>query len=124
MEDHVIDLVVPVDKRASILWLCLWISEKLYHVVKVWDLSNWFACLFGYGLCLGGLYGIERPQLAIVEARGLSELVHVHTGRYNAVEFGQGLNSIFPPDVCQLSDHSEGYEEPTWRLDVRGKHQG
>lgn len=100
MEDNIIDLVIAMDEGASVVGLSLWISKKLYHVVKVWNLSNWLACLLGDGLGLSSLYGIECPQLTIVEARGLSKLLHIHAGWYDAVKFGQGLNSIFPPGVC------------------------
>lgn len=88
MKDHIVDLVVAVDECTSILWLRFWISKELHHVVEVWDFPYGFAGLLGYGLGLSGLYGIESPQLTVVEARGLSKLLHVHASWYHAVEFG------------------------------------
>lgn len=113
-----------MNEGASILWLCLWIPEKLYHVVEVWDLANSFACLPRDSLCLSSLYGIERPQLAIVEAQGLSKFLHIYTGWYNAVKFGQGLDSILPPVLCQSFGLSDTYVQLTWRLYVLAKHRG
>lgn len=43
--DQIINFVIAVDQRASILRLCVWVPEKRDHVVKMWNLSYRDLCL-------------------------------------------------------------------------------
>jgi hypothetical protein len=113
MEDHVVDFIVAMDECTPVLWLCLRVSEKLHHIVEVRDLSYWFPCLLRYSLRLRSLYGVESPQLAIVEARWLAELLHVHAGWDDTVEFGECFYCIFPPSLCQSSGLDPKYIKHT-----------
>ena len=65
---QVIDLEVAVDKGSFIMWLRLWISEKCYRIVVVWDLAYRMLCLNVDCLSLRRRNGAESFNLAVVEA--------------------------------------------------------
>ena len=97
MKHQIINLVIPMHKRAPVLWLRLRILEERHHLVEVRDLADGNLGLDVDGLRLRQRDGAERRELPVVEAGGLAEGGEVDRGGGDAVELGEGADGVVPP---------------------------
>lgn len=96
MEDHVVDLVVPVHECAPVQWLRVLLREECHHVVEVGEFADGF---FGVGVDDGRLRfgdGFEGGDLAVEEARRFAEGFESDAFGVYAVELGEGLYCVLP----------------------------
>lgn len=101
MKHQIVNLIIAMHKRRSILRLRLRIAEEPDHLVEMRDLANGLLGLDVDGLCLGFGDGVEGRELPVVEARRLAEGGHVDGGRGDAVELCEGADGGVPPVVSQ-----------------------
>src|SRR5262249_40177035 len=97
VEDQVVDLVVAVHECATVFGLGFWIAEKGDHLVKVWDVADWYARVFVFCLGLCRFKSGKGLQLTVVEARGFAELAEANVGRLYTVEFCESSHCVTPP---------------------------
>jgi len=97
MKDHVINLEIPMYKRASISWLGASLREEVDRVVEMRDLAHGFVGLYvgDGGLCQAE--GFEEGDLAVVEAGGFAEGGEIDGGGRGAVEAGELADCVVPP---------------------------
>ena len=74
MKDDVVNLIVAMDKSASILRLGLGITKEGHHVVEMRNLAHRLIGVLVPCLGLRVLNGVERLELTVVEAVGSAEI--------------------------------------------------
>lgn len=67
VEDHIINLVVAMYERRSVLWLLLRITEESYHFLVMRNGTDWNSSFLILGLCLDLGDGVECLELPIEE---------------------------------------------------------
>ena len=68
MEDKVVDFIVAMDQRRTVLRLLVFVLEELGHLFKVWNIAHWLPGIFVLRFCLVRRDGCERLDLSIVES--------------------------------------------------------
>lgn len=104
MVDEVVNLVVAVNERATILRLCIWISQEGNNVLEMWDIAHKVFVFHVDCLGLRARYGAESLQLSVVEARVLPKTREVHRVGVDPVHFANRSDRIVPhviPLVCR-----------------------
>lgn len=96
VEDHVVDLVVAVHKRAPVARLRRLVGEEAHHVLEVRQLPDWFLGVDIHRLRLRLGDGGEGRDLPVVEPRRLAKTLHAHGLGVDSMELGQGPNCIPP----------------------------
>lgn len=103
MEDHVVDLVVPVHECAPVQWLRVLLREECHHVVEVGEFADGFV---GVGVDDRGLrFGdcLESGDLPVEESCRFAEGFESDAFGVYAVELGEGLYCILPPGGALVS---------------------
>ena len=98
MEDKIINLVIAMNQRRSILGLRPRITEEPDHIIKVRYLPHQLFAIHIHRLRLRGGNASQRSNLPIVEARRLAETGQTYGLGIDAVEFGKGPDRIVPPE--------------------------
>lgn len=97
MIDEVVDLVVAVHERGTVLWLGTLVGEEIHHTLEMRNIPHQLV-RFGVlrrGLRLGD--GLEGFDLAVVELRVFAIIGQAHRGGIDPMKFGQRADSIVPP---------------------------
>jgi len=97
VEDDIVNLIVAVDERPSILRLHPLVFEELYHIVEVRYRPYRFICLYISRLSLELANCRESLDLPVVETGGLAIALKTNIFRLNLVEFGKCSYGIAPP---------------------------
>lgn len=97
VEDHVVDLVVPVDQGAAVAGLGGGLFEEGDHVIKVGDRADGSLGVDVDSPRLGGGDAAEGFDLAIVKVGGAAKGGEANRGGRDSVELGEGADSVVPP---------------------------
>ena len=103
VENHIVDLVVAVDKGSSVFGLQLRVREELDHLIIVRDLAHGDVGLLIASCRLRVLDSGEGLELAVVEAGRLAEGFEAYACGLDAVEFGEGFDGALPPVASIIS---------------------
>jgi len=99
MEDHVVNLIVSMNRLSAIFRLGLTIGEECDHVVEMRDLPNRLLCIDIYGLGLRGADRAPCAELPRIEPRRLAVGLQAHVSGIDPVEFGYRSNRVMPPII-------------------------
>jgi hypothetical protein len=97
MIDEVVDLVVAVHERGSVLGLEALVREEVDHTLKVRDIAHRLIGLHVFCRCLRRRDGLEGFDLSVVELRMLAVVRQSNRLGVDAVKLGQRSNGIVPP---------------------------
>lgn len=97
MIDEVVNLVVTVHERGSILRLGALVREEVDHILKVRDIAHRLVGLDVFRRCLRRGDSLEGFDLSVVELRVLAVVRQSDRLGVDAVKLGQRSNGIVPP---------------------------
>lgn len=97
VENDIVDLVVSVHERTSVLGLSIWVAKVRDHLVKMRDLAHRHTGLLVLGRHLCSLDVAKCLQLSVVEAAILAKVLEPNVFRVHSVELSQRSNCVMPP---------------------------